>query len=155
MNLGATNEYEVGTVISGSLGSTDKASQEWGSTWTVPTEDDVTELIDNVTWEYTRNPGSLSSGKTYTDNCYFTGTSKVNGNKIIFPAYYFHYTGSSDRYEREMCAIIRTQTSDKVFHISVMGYYETVNEVRITTISALSDYCENRSTIHIRPVTNR
>ena len=59
--------------------SNDIATEEWGSSWRMPTKEDFDWLLDNCTqtWVEDYNGG-------YDDGLLFT--SKSNGNKLFFPA---------------------------------------------------------------------
>lgn len=57
----------------------DAASHQWGAKWRMPNREELRELIDNCNWEWMSDyNGSGKSGQL--------GTSKINGNKIFFPA---------------------------------------------------------------------
>lgn len=57
----------------------DAATQNWGEHWRMPTKEEVSELIENCTWVWTKNyEGTRVAGKI--------GTSKRNGAVIFFPA---------------------------------------------------------------------
>lgn len=57
----------------------DVATVNWGGFWRMPTQEEWTELVKGCTWEWTEDfYGTGEAGAI--------GTSKVNGNKIFFPA---------------------------------------------------------------------
>lgn len=66
----------------------DAAYINWGSNWRMPTYDDIRELLNNTTNEWTTLNG--------ISGCKFT--SKTNGNSIFLPA--AGYRGSSDLYNQ-------------------------------------------------------
>ena len=88
------NYTDIGSNISGNT-QYDVARKEWGSTWRIPTQEEVQELIANCTFVWTNY-------KTATG---FEITSKINGMKIFMPAvgYYMgtgqcSYFGSNGSY---------------------------------------------------------
>ena len=54
----------------------DAARANWGESWQLPTFDDILELVDNTTHEWTTLNG--------VEGCKLT--SKINGNSVFFPA---------------------------------------------------------------------
>ncbi len=54
----------------------DAARANWGEPWQLPTFDDILELVDNTTHEWTTLNG--------VEGCKLT--SKINGNSVFFPA---------------------------------------------------------------------
>lgn len=57
----------------------DAATANWGSSWRMPTKNDLQELISGCNWEWTTDfNGSGVAGRI--------GTSKFNGNIIFIPA---------------------------------------------------------------------
>ena len=56
--------------------SLDAARANWGSTWRLPTKDELDELIDGCTWQWTTQGGHAG----------YRFTSRVNGNSIFLPA---------------------------------------------------------------------
>ena len=88
------NYTDIGSNISGNT-QYDVTRKEWGSTWRIPTQEEVQELIANCTFVWTNY-------KTATG---FEITSKINGMKIFMPAvgYYMgtgqcSYFGSNGSY---------------------------------------------------------
>ena len=81
-NLGAENPDEKGGLYAWdntediSKIDFDAACKSWGSGWRIPSADEMTELIDNCTWEPTTFRG--------TDGMHITGR---NGNSIFLPLY--------------------------------------------------------------------
>lgn len=79
--------HDLGSNISGT--KYDVAHVKWGGNWCMPTEDDIRELYENCTVEWTTLNGV--NGKKFT--------SKINGNSFFLPAagHYqengFHYAG--------------------------------------------------------------
>ena len=57
----------------------DAATALWGKGWSMPTEADFKELMENCTWEYT-TLGRVSGCKVI---------SKINGNYIFFPIQFY------------------------------------------------------------------
>ena len=66
--------HDLGSDISGT--KYDVAHVKWGGNWCMPTKDDIKELIDNCTREWTTLNGV--KGMKFT--------SKINGNNIFLPA---------------------------------------------------------------------
>ena len=58
----------------------DAAYVNWGSNWRMPSLDQIVELIDNCTWEWTTQNGVYGR----------KATSKTNGNSIFLPAAGYH-----------------------------------------------------------------
>lgn len=89
MNYGAASEKEVGTQLAWTaLG---QITTEWGEYWTVPTQQQTQELINECTWR-----------TVYDNNDNFIGytiTSKKNSNSIFLPATkgYIDTDGSTKR----------------------------------------------------------
>ncbi len=54
----------------------DAASVNWGSSWRMPTDEEMTELYEQCTWTNTIQNGVVGH----------KGTSKINGNSIFLPA---------------------------------------------------------------------
>ncbi|MBQ6209084.1 MAG: hypothetical protein IJK42_04855 [Prevotella sp.] len=73
---------DLGTDIGGT--KYDVARMRWGGDWRMPTEDEIQELIDNCTYEWTTYQG-VAGGKF---------TSKKNGNSIFLPAAGYRWDGS-------------------------------------------------------------
>ena len=65
--------HDIGTNIAGT--KYDVARIKWGGSWTMPTQDQVNELLDNCTSEWTTVSG--------VNGCKFTGP---NGNSIFIPS---------------------------------------------------------------------
>lgn len=76
--------HDIGSDISGT--KYDVAHVKWGGNWCMPTKDDIKELLDNCTYEWT----TLNSvnGKKFT--------SKINGNSIFLPAAGYRWLGGLD-----------------------------------------------------------
>lgn len=67
--------------------SDDAAAVRWGATWHIPSKEEWQELIDGCEWRWVRNyDGRGMYAKM--------GTSKRNGNTIVFP-YTGYYSGDS------------------------------------------------------------
>ncbi len=66
--------HDIGFNISGT--QYDVAHVKWGGSWRMPTQDEINELIDNCTYEWTALSG-VRGGKF---------TSRKNGNWIFLPA---------------------------------------------------------------------
>lgn len=64
----------------------DVAHVKWGGNWVMPTSDDISELLNNCTTEWTTLNGV--KGKKFT--------SKKNGNSIFLPATGFYKYGHND-----------------------------------------------------------
>lgn len=71
------------TDISGNI-KYDAATAKQGNSWRTPTKDEIVELLNNCSWEWTEQ----------NDTNGYKVTSKVNGNSIFIPAAGF-YDGSS------------------------------------------------------------
>ena len=65
-----TSEYKLFADISGNP-QLDAATANWGDDWRMPTKDEMNELKENCTWEWTTNGYKV--------------TSKTNGNYIFLP----------------------------------------------------------------------
>ena len=86
-------EYvNLGSDISGT--KYDVAHVKWGGNWCMPTKDDIKELLDNCTSEWTTLNGV--NGRKFTSN--------INGNSIFLPAAggrwysYLNYAGENGNY---------------------------------------------------------
>ena len=78
-------EYvNLGSDISGT--KYDVAHVKWGGNWCMPTFDDIKELLDNCTYEWTTLNGV--NGTKFT--------SKINGNSIFLPAAGYRFRGPLD-----------------------------------------------------------
>ncbi len=78
---------DIGSNISGT--QYDVVRKEWGSSWRLPTQEEVQELIANCTFVWTN----------YKTSNGFEITSKINGEKIFMPAAgYYMGTGSCSYY---------------------------------------------------------
>lgn len=76
---------DIGSNISGT--QYDVAHVKWGSSWRMPTLDEIKELVDNCTWEWTTYNGV--EGRLVTG---------PNGNSIFLPAAGYRYV--TDFYDR-------------------------------------------------------
>ena len=75
-------EYvNLGSDISGT--KYDVAHVKWGGNWCMPTKDDIKELLDNCTSEWTTLNGV--NGRKFTSN--------INGNSIFLPAAGYRWLG--------------------------------------------------------------
>ena len=91
-NVGATKPEEYGGYyawgeteekdISGT--KYDVAHVKWGGNWCMPTKDDIKELLDNCTYEWTTLNGV--NGRKFTSN--------INGNSIFLPAAGYRWYGA-------------------------------------------------------------
>lgn len=74
------SEY-CGTVDNKSFleSSDDAATSNWGNAWRMPTAEEQKELIDNCSWEYTKNFNGCGKAG-------YLGISQRNGNTIFLPA---------------------------------------------------------------------
>lgn len=78
-DLGSFGSYGKVDTLSVLLPEDDAATVNWSENWRMPTKAEVDELYNNCTWVWTENyDGSGINGKV--------GTSKINGNRIFFPA---------------------------------------------------------------------
>ena len=76
-------EYvNLGSDISGT--KYDVAHVKWGGNWCMPTKDDIKELLDNCTYEWTTLNGV--NGRKFTSN--------INGNSIFLPAAGYRWYGA-------------------------------------------------------------
>ena len=75
---GATEENGSYATVDSDISGTeyDVAHVKWGGNWRMPTFDDINELLDNCTTEWTTLNGV--NGRKFT--------SKINGNSIFLPA---------------------------------------------------------------------
>ena len=71
----------IGSDISGT--NYDVAHVKWGGNWCMPTLDDIKELLDNCTYEWTTLNGVY--GRKFTSN--------INGNSIFLPAAGYRWYG--------------------------------------------------------------
>lgn len=145
MNMGAEGIYGLGTAYTWS--DTDRAAQDWGGPWSVPSRADLQELVIGVNWEYTLPTGTFYNLGVFYGG-YFKGTSKTNGNIIIIPATYFYYTGSSDERETSLYADLWSNEMPYLLRINKAEYNNYVT-TRINYTTAWSDKPVNNQ---IRPV---
>lgn len=145
MNMGAEGIYGLGTAYTWS--DTDRAAQDWGGPWSVPSRADLQELVNGVNWEYTMPTGSFYNLGVFYGG-YFEGTSKTNGNKIIIPATYFYYTGNSDEKETELYARLWSNEMPYLLYMSKAQY----NNYVTTMINYTSAWSSNPNNNQIRPV---
>ena len=82
--------------------SDDVAHQEWGGSWRIPTDDEITELINNCTWTMTTQNGvngyKVTSNKSgYTDRSIFLPAAGFRSDTDIEPnvGYLCEYWSSS------------------------------------------------------------
>ena len=68
------NTYDLSDIVGD--GRYDVATAKWGSSWRIPTDIEIQELIDNCTWTWT-NKGGING---------YMVKSKKNGNSIFLPA---------------------------------------------------------------------
>ena len=71
-----SESYEVNYGDIGGDSSLDAATANWGSTWRLPTSDEIDELIENCRWVWTEMNGNEGNKVI----------SKVNGKSIFLPA---------------------------------------------------------------------
>jgi len=76
--------HDIGSSISGT--QYDVAHVKWGDNWRIPTYNELKELLDNCTYEWTTLNG-INGGKF---------TSKIYGNSIFLPAAGYHLNGIND-----------------------------------------------------------
>ena len=76
--------HDLGPDISGT--EYDVAHVKWGGKWCMPTLDEIKELLDNCTNEWTTLNGV--NGRMFT--------SKINGKSIFFPAAGYRWSGDLD-----------------------------------------------------------
>ena len=83
----ADNSVAYGASMSDVSGNAayDAATANWGDSWRMPTHDEMNELIDNCTWEWT----TMNSVKGYL----VTGST---GNSIFLPAAGYRFGSSLD-----------------------------------------------------------
>ena len=74
-------DVNLGSDISGT--KYDVAHVKWGGNWCMPTKDDIKELLDNCTSEWTTLNGV--NGRKFTSN--------INGNSIFLPAAGYRWLG--------------------------------------------------------------
>ena len=73
--------HNLGSDISGT--EYDVAHVKWGGNWCMPTWDDIKELLDNCTKEWTTHNGVKG----------YKLTNKINGNSIFLPAAGYRWDG--------------------------------------------------------------
>ncbi len=104
-------EYvNLGSDISGT--KYDVAHVKWGGNWCMPTLDDIKELLDNCTYEWT----TLNSvnGTKFTSN--------INGNSIFLPAAGYRWGGDlylAGGYGRYWSSTQYPDNSDYAYYLSV------------------------------------
>ena len=113
----------IGSDISGT--EYDVAHVKWGGNWCMPTLDDIFELLDNCTNEWTTLNGV--NGRKFT--------SKINGNSIFLPAVGFRWYG--DLYDDGDYGFYWSSTQNPDY--SYNAYYFGIFSVR-----AFWDYYYNR-----------
>ena len=125
-------EYvNLGSDISGT--KYDVAHQKWGGKWYMPTYEDIDELLDNCSSEWTTLNGV--NGKKFTSN--------INGNSIFLPAAGFSYDGDLRLAGRNGRYLSSTQYNDYDAHAYILDF---------DSGKARSDY-DSRSDGHsVRPV---
>lgn len=99
---------DIGTEISGT--EYDAVTLNWGSDWRMPTEEQMRELINNCTWEWTQ----LASVNGYK-------ISGTNGNSIFLPASGSSVTGT--RYYTGTDAKILYAYSDNHYYVTSQKEY--------------------------------
>ena len=75
-NVGAYYANKLGPLYSWGEGENDPAKANWGGGWRMPTEDDLYELLENVTYEWTEYQGEAGMKLT----------SKNNGHSLFLAA---------------------------------------------------------------------
>ena len=101
----AANSVYYGVEIDDIAGNADydAATANWGSTWRMPTWDEIVEIVYDCTWEWTT--------QNDVNGCLVTGS---NGNSIFFPAASYRTgtslgnAGNSGRY---WCSMTDSSTS--------------------------------------------
>ncbi|MBQ7690583.1 MAG: PKD domain-containing protein [Muribaculaceae bacterium] len=77
----------------------DAASVQWGAPWRLPTADEMQELLDLCTWEYSYVDEEVDD--TGTQRRFWSGYTVTgpNGRSIRFPLYYCWHEGDGDAYD--------------------------------------------------------
>ena len=91
-----TNEMEDISDISGDP-EYDAARANWGGTWRLPTEEEITEIMDNCTWEWTTEE-EVSGYKVTGPNgnsVFFPAAGYMFGSTLDVPGLYGYYWGST------------------------------------------------------------
>ncbi len=141
----------------------DAATANWGSSWRMPTANEIKELIESCSWKWTSNFNNTGvAGRV--------GTSDYNGNTIFLPAA-GGYDGTAYDYEGrsgDYWSSVITSESKYAYYLYVIEgnincfysnrYYGkcvrpvlSVNVSGVPTISsqALQVYTENDGTVHV------
>lgn len=160
-NVGATNEYDYGGSyawgdISGNLDdyisppsslssisgtSYDVSTNMWGSSWRMPTKDEMQELIDNCTWEY-----------EFVNDIAIAKVIGKNGNYIILPlaghrygnsqpatrGYGYYWTGDKYNYLYSYRASNVIESTTSVVGHSIRPVYIKKEEVPSFKVSTTS-----------------
>ena len=80
-----SNTYDKNLVDISGNPQYDAACANWGSSWRLPTQKEMQELVDKCTWTWTIQDGHNG----------YKVTSKTNGNSIFLPAAGWRYRSSS------------------------------------------------------------
>ena len=116
--------HDLGSDISGT--EYDVAHVKWGGNWCMPTLDDIDELLDNCTSEWTTLNGV--NGRKFT--------SKINGNSIFLPAagYRWDWDGGLSRAGERGLYWSSSQFPDRSFRADGLffgsGYADWGNDIR-------------------------
>ncbi len=137
----------------------DAAHYNWGGNWRMPTDAELTELLNNCTWEWT----------TQNEVNGYKVTSKTNGNSIFLPAAGYRdvastylvgldgYYWSSSLYEFDPnCAWCLGFYSDdwgggssgRGFGSSVRPVCSSTSTANYVTLTLYADGCESANVIH-------
>ena len=94
----------------------DAARANWGGSWRMPTDAEITELREQCTWTWTSQNGVNG----------YEVTSKKNGKSIFLPAAGFHYETSLDNVGNTGCYWSRLLYSDEPFGAYYLGFASTI-----------------------------
>ena len=97
--------------------SDDAASVNWGGSWRIPTNTEMTELREQCTWTWITQNGVNG----------YKVTSKSNGNSIFLPAAGYYYDNSSNRarsYGYYWSSLLSIGNPDNAWFV----YYDTGNK---------------------------
>ena len=97
--------------------SDDAASVNWGGSWRIPTNTEMTELREQCTWTWITQNGVNG----------YKVTSKSNGNSIFLPAAGYYYDNSSNRarsYGYYWSSLLSMGNPDNAWFV----YYDTDNK---------------------------
>ena len=97
---GVGNPDDIGADISGTR--FDAARVNWGNLWSMPSQEQFTELINNCAFQEVRNSNNNTIG--------YRAVSRLNGNSFFLPTAGYYYNSSSSPYQSTGSAYYWTST---------------------------------------------